>query len=55
MLPPYIIEELRERERARREESTRPQPQLELPLPRAPRRETPRPESDRGVIIIDLM
>lgn len=57
MLPPYIIEELRERERVRREESTRPQPQVELPMPPPPKRESPRPDSDRGdrgVIIIDV-
>lgn len=54
MLPPYIIEELRERERVKRDEATRPQPQLELPILPTPRREPPRPEADRGVVIIDL-
>ena len=65
MLPPFIIEQIRqreERERARREE----QPRLELPIPRAPlpkrgpassvgephRDEDP--DVDRGVVILDL-
>ena len=57
MLPPFIIEEIRRREReeqARRDDS---QPRLELPLPG---RRDPSPPStknddgDRGVIIIDL-
>lgn len=60
MLPPFIIEQIRqreERERMRHEES---RPRLELPLPMP----MPAPpasedgvedEGDRGVIIVDLM
>lgn len=55
MLPPFIIEQIRQREE--RERRNAPQPFLELPLgpsvpPRDPRE---REESDRGVVIIDLM
>lgn len=69
MLPPFIIEQIRQREeeknRARREDASRPR--LELPLDRypAPRRAPERapgeqehePEEDdptRGVVILDL-
>ena len=56
MLPPFIIEEIRKREReeqARREES---QPRLDLPLPgrREPPPSTKEEDGDRGVIIINL-
>ena len=59
MLPPFIIEQIRQREekeRARREED---QPRLELPLDRFPapvRRPAEEEEDDpnRGVIIVDL-
>ncbi len=60
MLPPFIIEQIRqreERERARKDE----QPRLELPIPnRAPNRgpassEPSEDDADRGVIILDLL
>lgn len=54
MLPAYIIEELRRREDARRGESTRPQPRLEPPIQRPRREPPPTPESERGVVIIDV-
>lgn len=60
MLPPFIIEQIRqreERERARRDDH---QPRLELPLP-VPKRTPARgsvgeedPDLDRGVVILDL-
>ncbi|HEY6876545.1 MAG TPA: hypothetical protein VI299_00950 [Polyangiales bacterium] len=55
MLPPFIIEQIRQREE--RERRNAPQPFLELPVPpAAPPRERREPdESDRGVVIIDLM
>jgi hypothetical protein len=56
MLPPFIIEQIRQREE--RERRNAPQPFLELPLPPGrPHRGDPRDpeESDRGVVIIDLM
>lgn len=56
MLPPFIIEQIRQREE--RERRNAPQPFLELPLPTprsVPQRETDEPDSgDRGVVIIDL-
>ena len=56
MLPAYIIEELRRRERQRREDSARPRPQPEVE-PAAPR---PRPpvadegDAERGVEILQI-
>jgi len=54
MLPPFIIEQIRQREE--RERRNAPQPYLELPVP--PMRpgeayEEPE-EKNRGVVIIDL-
>lgn len=59
MLPPFIIEQIRQREeeknRSRREEN---RPRLELPIERYPAsRRSPEVEEDdpnRGVIILDL-
>lgn len=59
MLPPFIIEQIRQREeekeRSRREEI---RPRLELPIERypAPRRlpDTEDDDPNRGVIILDL-
>lgn len=55
MLPPFIIEQIRQREE--RERRHAPQPYLELPVPPSAPRGTPgdREERDRGVVIIDLM
>lgn len=55
MLPPFIIEQIRQREE--RERRNAPQPFLELPVPPGtpPREPREREESDRGVVIIDLM
>jgi hypothetical protein len=55
MLPPFIIEQIRQREE--RERRNAPQPFLELPVPPAapPRGPREREDSDRGVVIIDLM
>jgi hypothetical protein len=55
MLPPFIIEQIRQREE--RERRNAPQPFLELPVPAAPpgyREPDAREEVDRGVVIIDL-
>ena len=55
MLPPFIIEQIRQREEEARQNH---QQHLELPLPVAPppsRHTVPEPDDhDRGVIIIDL-
>jgi hypothetical protein len=53
MLPPFIIEQIRQREE---QERARQQPHLEIPVdrpaPRTPR--APDDQGERGVIIIDL-
>lgn len=56
MLPPFIIEQIRQREReeqARRSE----RPRLELPLHPEPlhRPEEPKEREERGLVIIDLL
>ena len=52
MLPPWIIEQLRERERTRKEQ--RPQPQLEIDTPEhEPGRRTDPPD-EPGVTIIPI-
>jgi hypothetical protein len=62
MLPPFIIEQIRQREekeRAQREDENRPR--LELPLDRYDRAPGPRrpqaeeDEPERGVIILELV
>jgi hypothetical protein len=54
MLPPFIIEQIREREE--RERRNAPQPFLEVPVPyREPREQREPEERDRGIVIIDLM
>ena len=55
MLPPHIIEWLRERER-NRDQGQRPQPRLELPVPQAPAgpERSSEPEVERGVTVIEL-
>jgi hypothetical protein len=53
MLPPFIIEQIRQREE--RERRNAPQPFLELPLHRPMREREPEETSERGVVIIDLM
>lgn len=57
MLPPFIIEQIRQREQQERERRDVNQPRLELPLERIPvRRPAPEDEDEpnRGVIIVDL-
>ncbi|MGA3119750.1 MAG: hypothetical protein ABSF69_03175 [Polyangiaceae bacterium] len=55
MLPPFIIEQIRQREE--QERARYEQPRLELPVdrpaPRAPH--APEDKGERGVVIIDLM
>ena len=54
MLPPFIIDQIKKRERD--EAARREQPRLELPIPVRPvRDESAQPEEgERGVIIIEL-
>ncbi|MGH7270388.1 MAG: hypothetical protein ACREJ3_08145 [Polyangiaceae bacterium] len=56
MLPPFIIEQIRQREE--QERLRHEQPYLEIPLDRpAPRTPSAPPEDqgERGVVVIDLM
>jgi len=63
MLPPFIIEQIRQREEKERERRDRDQPRLEIPVDRYPgpdRRRPAEPEHDeddpnRGVVILDLV
>ncbi len=54
MLPPFIIEQIRKREKEER--AHHEQPQLELPMePHRPRRPSePKDDIERGVVILDL-
>ncbi len=60
MLPPFIIEQIRQREEKERSKREENRPRLELPLDRYPaRRRPPDPELEeddpnRGVIVVDL-
>ena len=61
MLPPFIIDQIRqreEREQQRRDDANRPRVQLPLnrPMPRdEAQRSSEEDEPERGVIILDLM
>jgi len=55
MLPGFIIDQIRQREEEERAKHQAPRIELPLPMPedsRAPERED---ESDRGIMIIDLL
>jgi hypothetical protein len=61
MLPPFIIEQIRQREQRERERREERQPRLELPIERFPPVRRPAPdaqqdedEPNRGIIIVDL-
>ncbi len=56
MLPPFIIEQIRQREERERAKKTEEQPRLELPLApnRPPKRTDDEDDRDRGVIILDI-
>lgn len=59
MLPPFIIEQIRQREDDERRRRSAEQPRLELPLddfprPREAEEESTEDEPERGVVIIDL-
>ncbi len=61
MLPPFIIDQIRQREKRERQRHESRRPRLELPLerlPTPPALEEPNAEDDeqdRGVVIVDLM
>jgi hypothetical protein len=55
MLPGFIIDQIRQREEEEQAKRPNPQVQLHLPVPegsKAPERDE---ESDRGIVIIDLL
>lgn len=54
MLPPYIIEELRRRERAKKSRDRDEQPRLQLPLPPKSPAPTSEEPAERGVAIIEV-
>lgn len=58
MLPPFIIEQIRQREEREREQRQENRPRVELPLDRFPRRRGANVEEEdepnRGVIVVDL-
>jgi hypothetical protein len=57
MLPPFIIEQIRQREEKERSRRDDVQPRLELPLdwhPSPSRRSEEDDDVDRGVIILEL-
>jgi len=61
MLPPFIIEQIRQREeRNRQREHADQQPRLELPLEKGPMRGrdpdgAEEEDADRGVVVVDLL
>ncbi|MBM4359835.1 MAG: hypothetical protein FJ096_17165 [Deltaproteobacteria bacterium] len=60
MLPPFIIEQIRQREERERQRRDESRPRLELPLEPMPARRkvdeaSNEDDRDRGVIILDLM
>jgi hypothetical protein len=57
MLPPFIIEQIRRREEEERRRDRQPVLELPLPMPGRPHEQKPShdEDTDRGVVIIDLM
>lgn len=58
MLPPFIIEQIRQREeQERRERDDSSRPRLQLPIEQGPVRSTEANEDDddRGVVVVDLL
>jgi hypothetical protein len=53
MLPPFIIEQIREREERDREAESE-QPRLELPVPAGPVRREVDESADRGIVEIQI-
>lgn len=59
MLPPFIIEQIRQREEKERAQREDNRPRLELPIERYPspprKPDVEEDDPDRGVLILDLM
>ena len=54
MLPPFIIDQIREREEREREEREREQPRLDLPMPGPVKRAPVDESADRGIVEIQI-
>ncbi len=60
MLPPFIIEQIRQREERERQRQENSRPRVELPVAPMPARpnegeSVEEDDPDRGVVIVDLM
>jgi hypothetical protein len=55
MLPPIIIDQIKKREEEERRRKQQPFIQLPVPSPKSPRRGPDSDESERGVVIIEIM
>ncbi|MSP25447.1 MAG: hypothetical protein EXR75_09840 [Myxococcales bacterium] len=59
MLPPFIIEQIRQREERERQRRDISQPRVEIPVEQRPARPPSEIDAeddpDRGVVIVDLM
>ena len=59
MLPPFIIEQIRQREEQERSRRSENRPRLELPIESGQRRSNStaadEDDAERGVVIVDLM
>ncbi len=61
MLPPFIIEQIRQREERERQHRENSRPRIELPVEQMPARPkadgepVEEDDPDRGVVIVDLM
>lgn len=58
MLPPFIIEQIRQREERERRRQENSRPRVHLPAEQRPREApeaTTDEDADRGVVIVDLM
>ena len=57
MLPPFIIQQIRQREEKARKKAEQEQPRLELPIDHPAKSRDPEDDDDpeRGVVIVDLM
>jgi hypothetical protein len=54
MLPPFIIEQIRKREKEERAHYEQPQLELPVDMPRPRKPESSKDDIERGVVILDL-
>jgi hypothetical protein len=58
MLPPFIIEQIRRREKQQRERQENSRPRVQLPIEQLPVKHddaNAEDDADRGVIVVDLL